>query len=203
MHEVIYFESPGYAEPTRLCLELSGKPWKNTVVDWDGYQELKEAGELPWGFLPVLKTPQGTIAESGAIMRYAASLAGLDSDNLYTQGKINEIIDVIDGWRTSFSPTFYIDDLDEKIAARKALFEPGAKIDAGLKDSGDTFREFTNRMDCRNRRHDISRCEGLSQHIHDVLRPVRRNRGNHDSTISSSFGISSEDGESPGHYVIL
>jgi hypothetical protein len=34
MHEVIYFESPGYAEPTRLCLELSGQPWKNTVVDW-------------------------------------------------------------------------------------------------------------------------------------------------------------------------
>jgi hypothetical protein len=61
-------------------------------------------------------------------------LAGLDSDDLYTQGKINEIIDVIDGWRTSFTPTFSIDDLDEKIAARKALFEPGAKIDAGLKD---------------------------------------------------------------------
>ena len=134
MHEVIYFESPGYAEPTRLCLELSGKPWKNTVVDWDGYNQLKEAGELPWGFLPVLKTPQGTIAESGAIMRYAATLAGLDSDDLYAQGKVNEIIEVIDGWRTSFTPTFYIDDLDEKIAARKALFEPGAKIDAGLKD---------------------------------------------------------------------
>ena len=134
MHEVIYFEAPGYAEPTRLCLELSGKPWKNTIVDWDGYQELKEAGELPWGFLPVLKTSQGTIAESGAMMRYAASLAGLDSDDLYTQGKINEIIDVIDGWRAHFTPTFYIDDLEERCAARQALFEPGAKMDAGLKD---------------------------------------------------------------------
>jgi glutathione S-transferase len=105
MHEVIYFESPGYAEPTRLCLELSGKPWKNTVVDWDGYQELKEAGAIAMGVsYLILKTPQGTIAESGAIMRYAASLAGLDSDDLYTQGKINEIIDVIDSWRTSFHP---------------------------------------------------------------------------------------------------
>ena len=133
MHEVIYFEAPGYAEPTRLCLELSGKPWKNTIVDWDGYQKLKEAGELPWGFLPVLKTSQGTIAESGAMMRYAASLAGLDSDDLYTQGKINEIIEVIDGWRAHFTPTFYIDDLEERCAARQALFEPGAKMDAGLK----------------------------------------------------------------------
>ena len=134
MHEVIYFEAPGYAEPTRLCLELSGKPWKNTIVDWDGYQKLKEARELPWGFLPVLKTSQGTIAESGAMMRYAASLAGLDSDDLYTQGKINEIIEVIDGWRAHFTPTFYIDDLEERCAARQALFEPGAKMDAGLKD---------------------------------------------------------------------
>ena len=134
MHEVIYFEAPGYAEPTRLCLELSGKAWKNTIVDWDGYQKLKEAGELPWGFLPVLKTSQGTIAESGAMMRYAASLAGLDSDDLYTQGKINEIIEVIDGWRAHFTPTFYIDDLEERCAARQALFEPGAKMDAGLKD---------------------------------------------------------------------
>ena len=134
MHEVIYFEAPGYAEPTRLCLELSGKPWKNTIVDWDGYQKLKEARELPWGFLPVLKTSQGTIAESGAMMRYAASLAGLDSDDLYTQGKINEIIDVIDGWRAHFTPTFYIDDLEDRCAARQALFEPGAKMDAGLKD---------------------------------------------------------------------
>ena len=134
MHEVFYFEAPGYAEPTRLCLEMIGKPWKNTIVDWDGYQKLKEAGELPWGFLPVLKTSQGTIAESGAMMRYAASLAGLDSDDLYTQGKINEIIDVIDGWRAHFTPTFYIDDLEERCAARQALFEPGAKMDAGLKD---------------------------------------------------------------------
>ena len=134
MHEVIYIEAPGYAEPTRLCLEMIGKPWKNTIVDWDGYQKLKEAGELPWGFLPVLKTSQGTIAESGAMMRYAASLAGLDSDDLYTQGKINEIIDVIDGWRAHFTPTFYIDDLEDRCAARQALFEPGAKMDAGLKD---------------------------------------------------------------------
>ena len=53
---------------------------------------------------------------------------------MYTQGKINEIIDVIDGWRAHFTPTFYIDDLEERCAARKALFEPGAKMDAGLKD---------------------------------------------------------------------
>jgi glutathione S-transferase len=134
MHELIYFDSPGYAEPTRLCLEISGVPWKNTTVDWDGFQALKEAGELPWGYLPVLKTPQGTIAESNALMRYAGTLAGLEPEDLFVRGKVDEILDMIQGWRTSFTPTFYIDDLDEKIAARKALFVEGGKIDLGLKD---------------------------------------------------------------------
>jgi len=134
MHELIYFESPGYAEPTRLCLEISQVSWKNTTVDWDGFQELKDSGELPYGYLPILKTPQGTLAESNALMRYAAALAGLEPEDLYLRGKVDEILELIQGWRASFTPTFYIEDLDEKIAARKALFAEGAKIDVGLKD---------------------------------------------------------------------
>ena len=134
MHELIYFESPGYAEPTRLCLELSQVSWKNTTVDWDGFQALKDSGELPHGHLPILKTPQGTLAESNALMRYAAALAGLEPEDLFLRGKVDEILELIQGWRASFTPTFYIEDLDEKIAARKALFEEGAKIDLGLKN---------------------------------------------------------------------
>ena len=134
MHELIYFESPGYAEPTRLCLEISQVSWKNTTVDWDGFQELKDSGELPYCYLPILKTPQGTLAESNALMRYAAALAGLEPEDLYLRGKVDEILELIQGWRASFTPTFYIEDLDEKIAARKALFVEGAKIDVGLKD---------------------------------------------------------------------
>ena len=133
MHELIYFESPGYAEPTRFCLEISEVPWKNTVVDWDGYQALKENGELPWGYLPILKTPQGTIAESNALMRYAAAIAGIEPEDLYVRGKVDELIDVMNEWRSSFSPTFYIDDLDEKIAARQALFAEDGKVHLGLK----------------------------------------------------------------------
>jgi glutathione S-transferase len=108
--------------------------WKNTTVDWDGFQALKDSGELPHGYLPILKTPQGTLAESNALMRYAAALAGLEPEDLFLRGKVDEILELIQGWRASFTPTFYIEDLDEKIAARKALFEEGAKIDLGLKN---------------------------------------------------------------------
>ena len=143
MHELIYFNSPGYAEPTRLCLEISELPWKNTIVDWEGYQALKESGELPWGFLPVLKTPQGTIAESSALMRYAAAVAGLEPEDLFVRGKVDEIIELIQGWRTEFTPTFRIEDLDERIAARKALFVEGTKLDLGLKDLESLFNTST------------------------------------------------------------
>jgi glutathione S-transferase len=106
MHELIYFASPGYAEPTRLCLEISKVPWQNTVVDWDGFQTLKDSGDLPWGYLPILKTPQGTIAESNALMRYAAALAGIEPEDLFVRGKVDEILDLIQGWRADFTPTF-------------------------------------------------------------------------------------------------
>ncbi|RJU81642.1 MAG: hypothetical protein DWC09_03650 [Candidatus Poseidoniales archaeon] len=139
MHELIYFNSPGFAEPTRFCLEISELPWKNTIVDWAGYQALKESGELPWGFLPVLKTPQGTIAESNALMRYAAAVAGLEPEDLFVRAKVDEIIELIQGWRTDFTPTFRIEDLDERIAARKALFVEGTKLDLGLKDLESLF----------------------------------------------------------------
>ena len=143
MHELIYFNSPGYAEPTRFCLEISELPWKNTTVDWEGYQALKQSGELPWGFLPVLKTPQGTIAESNALMRYAAAVAGLEPEDLFVRGKVDEIIELIQGWRTDFTPTFRIEDLDERIAARKALFVEGTKLDLGLKDLESLFNKST------------------------------------------------------------
>ena len=143
MHELIYFNSPGYAEPTRFCLEISELPWKNTTVDWEGYQALKQSGELPWGFLPVLKTPQGTIAESNALMRYAAAVAGLEPEDLFVRGKVDEIIELIQGWRTDFTPTFRIEDLDERIAARKALFVEGTKLDLGLKDLESLYNKST------------------------------------------------------------
>ncbi|MEJ6563439.1 MAG: glutathione S-transferase family protein [Euryarchaeota archaeon] len=134
MHELIYFDSPGYAEPIRFCLEISQVPWKNTTVDWDGYLALKNNDELPWGFLPILKTPQGTLAESNALVRYAAAVAGLEPEDLFVRGKVDELIELMNGWRADFTPTFYIDDLDEKIAARKALFAEDGKVHLGLLD---------------------------------------------------------------------
>tara|TARA_B110001452_G_scaffold256489_1_gene249873 strand:- start:890 stop:1573 length:684 start_codon:yes stop_codon:yes gene_type:complete len=141
MHEVIYFDTPGFAEVSRFCLGISGLEWKNTVVDWDGYLKLKNQGELPWGFLPIIRTPEGTIAESNALLRYTGALAGLEPKDLYTRAKVDEMVEVINGWRTSFTPTFSIDDLDEKIAARQALFAEDGKMDLAMKAISEVFEQ--------------------------------------------------------------
>tara|TARA_B110000967_G_scaffold1218_1_gene1272 strand:- start:247 stop:930 length:684 start_codon:yes stop_codon:yes gene_type:complete len=143
MHEVVYFDTPGFAEVSRFCLGISGLEWKNTVVDWDGYLELKKKGELPWGYLPIIRTPQGTIAESNALLRYTGALAGMEPKDLYVRAKVDEIVEVINGWRSAFIPTFSIDDLDEKIAARQALFAEGGKMDQAMRAMSKIFEQST------------------------------------------------------------
>ena len=143
MHEIVYFESPGFAEVSRFCLELSGLEWKNTVVDWDGYMQMKQQGELPWGYLPIIRSPQGVVAESNALLRYTGALAGLEPEDLFERAKVDELVEVINGWREAFIPTFAIEDLDEKIAVRKELFEEDGKMDRAMKAISEVFEQST------------------------------------------------------------
>ena len=109
MYEIVYFASPGFAEVSRFCLEISGLEWKNTIVDWDQYSEMKNQGELPWGYLPIVRTPHGTVAESNAMLRYTAALAGIEPKDLYVRAQVDELVEVINGWREHFMPTFSIE----------------------------------------------------------------------------------------------
>ncbi|MCH1540724.1 MAG: glutathione S-transferase [Candidatus Poseidonia sp.] len=143
MHEVVYFDSPGFAEVSRFCLELSGLEWKNTVVNWDGYLQLKETGELPWGLLPIIRSPKGIIAESNALLRYTGALAGIEPTDIYMRAKVDELVEVINGWRGHFTPTFAIDDLDDKIAARQAMFADGGSMNKALKAISSVFENST------------------------------------------------------------
>jgi len=143
MHEVVYFDAPGYAEVSRFCLEISGLEWKNTFVDRDGYIELRNNGDLPWGLLPIIRTAQGNIAESNALLRYTGALAGLEPEDLYTRAKVDELVEVINGWREAFTPTFSIENLDEKIIARQALFVEGGKMDRALKAISKVYEQST------------------------------------------------------------
>lgn len=76
--ELIYFAIPGRARPIRLVLEVGKIAFKDTRVTREEFGALLQAGELPLQTVPILKV-NGSVAssQSGAILRYAAALAGL------------------------------------------------------------------------------------------------------------------------------
>ena len=122
---LIYFPVPGRAEASRLALSLSGMEWEDVLVNGETFQEMKADGELPWGMLPVLETPEGTLAESSAILRYIGKYAGLIPEDDYQNAKANEFLDGMGPLARALDTTFGISDADERIRLRKALFESG------------------------------------------------------------------------------
>ena len=77
MLRLVYFGVPGRAEASRVALSLSGLEWEDVQVNGVRFEIMKNSGELPWDMLPVLQTPEGTIAESSAILRFAGKAADL------------------------------------------------------------------------------------------------------------------------------
>lgn len=67
------------AEPIRMVLAYGNIAYDNVLVDFPNWPDMKmDATSCPFGQLPVMKLPTGTnIAQSGAILRYVAKLAGV------------------------------------------------------------------------------------------------------------------------------
>ena len=122
---LIYFAVHGRAEASRLALSLSGMEWEDVLVNGETFQKMKADGELPWGMLPVLETPEGTLAESSAILRYIGKYAGLIPEDDYQNAKANEFLDGMGPLARALDTTFGLSDADERIRLRKALFETG------------------------------------------------------------------------------
>jgi glutathione S-transferase len=67
------------AEQIRMILSYGNVPYENVVITPSEWTELKASREIcPFGQLPTIKLESGEIiAQSGAIVRFAAKLAGL------------------------------------------------------------------------------------------------------------------------------
>ena len=127
MNRLVYFPEPGRAEAIRVALTLSKLEWEDIEVDGAVYTEMKNNGELPWKMLPVLQTPNGTLAESSAILRFVGKSAGLVPENSYQAAKADEFMDGMGPLARALDTTFYISDIDEKISLRKKLFSKGGE----------------------------------------------------------------------------
>ena len=125
MNRLVYFPVPGRAEAIRIALTLSNLEWEDIEVDGAKYTEMKNNGELPWKMLPVLQTPNGTIAESSAILRFVGMHAGLVSQDHYQAAKADEFMDGMGPLARVLDTTFAVSDNDELIRLRTKLFSKG------------------------------------------------------------------------------
>ena len=128
MYRLIYFSSAGRAEAIRIALDISKLQWENVIVDYPEYSEMKNSKKLPWGLLPVLETPSGILSESTAILRYIGNMTFLNPDDEWLTAKVDECLDAISDMSNILTETFRINDIDEKISARKILVAPGGKL---------------------------------------------------------------------------
>ena len=69
-YQLFYWPIPGRAEASRVAMSLSNLDWEDVPLNGEIFSSMKNNGELPWGMVPLLRTPDGDLAESVAILRY-------------------------------------------------------------------------------------------------------------------------------------
>src|SRR5437764_7781150 len=121
-----YFPFPGRAAPIRDALRIGGVAFDDVHVPPDRFRELKAAGELPFGSLPVLdvETPGGIVsaAQSNAILRFAGRRAGLYPTNDPVRAlKVDEALDLGEDLYRVIGPSIDEQDAERRIAMRKIL----------------------------------------------------------------------------------
>jgi glutathione S-transferase len=121
-----YFPFPGRAGAIRDTLRIAGIPFEDDHVPAERFTELKAAGALPFGSLPVLDvvTPDGTVtaAQSNAILRFVGRRAGLyPADDPLRALKVDEALDVGEDLYHVIGPSIGEPDPERRIAMRKVL----------------------------------------------------------------------------------
>ncbi|KAL6754467.1 glutathione S-transferase [Haematococcus lacustris] len=117
--KLIYFDFPGKAELTRVLLNVGNVPFEDYTISREQWAELKPT--MPYGQIPVLEVDGKQLAQSSAIERYAARLAGLYPQDAWEAAKVDELACFMKEWWEPFASTFSIKDADERLAARKAV----------------------------------------------------------------------------------
>jgi glutathione S-transferase len=123
-----YFPFPGRGAAIRDALRIGGIAFEDAHVPPDRFRELKAAGELPFGSLPVLdvETARGRVsaAESNAILRFVGRRAGLyPIDDDVRALKVDEALDLAEDIYHVLAPSIGEENAERRMAMRKVLAE--------------------------------------------------------------------------------
>jgi len=114
-----YFDFPGRAEATRLMLNYGGIPFEDATFQREQWASLKP--KMPFGQVPVLEVDGKMLAQTSAIERYAAKLAGLAPSDPWEAAKVDEAAAYLTETAELFMPTFAIQDAEARAKARQEL----------------------------------------------------------------------------------
>jgi molybdenum cofactor biosynthesis enzyme len=95
--KLYYFDIAGKGECIRLACAYGGIHLEDVRIPIDNretFEQLKKEGKLPFGQLPAVELPDGTIlAQTAAIMRYVGKISGLYPVCPVAAAKVDAAID--------------------------------------------------------------------------------------------------------------
>lgn len=124
-----YFGLPGRAEVARLLFTIGKVEFVDnrvTFEEWRGEGSPKP--KAPFGQVPMLEVDGKALAQSPAIDRYIAHLAGLLPSDPWKVALADQAYAFMEDVMQTIYPTFKIQDADEKIKARQEIVK-GALAD--------------------------------------------------------------------------
>lgn len=121
--KLIYFSLPGRAEVSRLIAAIGKLEIEDTRLTFDAWKSPDNSVKAvtPFGQVPVLEVDGKFLAQSPAIDRYLASLAGLLPADPWRVALADQAYAFMEDVMQTIYPTFKIADADDKIKARQEI----------------------------------------------------------------------------------
>jgi len=110
--KLTYFNGRGRAEVLRYIMEEGKLAYEDVRIDGKDWPKLKES--TPFGQLPTLDVDGTLLAQSSAIMRYLAGLAGLTGSSALEAAQADMIVEALHDTAKNFMAAAFTKDADEK-----------------------------------------------------------------------------------------
>ena len=102
---LFYLDTKAAGEPIRLALVIGGIAFDDVRVTYEQVHEMRQAGKLPFGQVPVLEIDGEFHGQSGALLRWAGRRAGLYPEA--TALRCDAILGALDDISVAMRPQWY------------------------------------------------------------------------------------------------